>query len=141
MIPEESKASLTAPGGGGGRGGRGGAGNGGGGARRGGGTGDARTTDFEYGKDWTVAAAVDAARRRSKLSMFRATWCSPATATSSIRRSTDPYQGIDVKGKIVVVAGLPPELAAQQAAAAGAAARAAAVAEPESAGRELAKIS
>ena len=30
----------------------------------------------------------------------------------------NPYEGLDVKGKIVVIAGLPPELAAQQAAAA-----------------------
>ncbi len=37
------------------------------------------------------------------------------------KTKTDPYQGLDVKGKIVVVAGLPAELAAQQAAAAAAA--------------------
>jgi len=36
------------------------------------------------------------------------------------KTKTDPYQGLDVKGKIVVVAGLPAELAAQQAAAAAA---------------------
>src|SRR6202041_3073487 len=35
----------------------------------------------------------------------------------------DPYQGLDVHGKIVVVAGLPAELAAQQAAAAAAGGR------------------
>ena len=34
-----------------------------------------------------------------------------------MKGNTDPYAGLDVKGKIVVVAGLPAELAAQQAAA------------------------
>ena len=35
-----------------------------------------------------------------------------------IRKSKlDPYEGLDVKGKIIVVAGLPAEIAAQQAAA------------------------
>src|ERR1700733_12950115 len=57
VVAEQSKASLTAPGGGrGGRGGGGNAGGGGngGGARRGGANGEARATDFEYGKDWTI---------------------------------------------------------------------------------------
>jgi hypothetical protein len=35
------------------------------------------------------------------------------------KTSTDPYKGIDVKGKIIVVAGVPPEIAAQQAAGRG----------------------
>ena len=35
------------------------------------------------------------------------------------KTGADPYKGIDVKGKIVVVAGLPPEVAAAQAAGRG----------------------
>jgi len=60
VIADQSKVSVTAPPAGGGRG-RGGAGGGagaggGGGARGGGGTAGPRTTDFEYTKDWSVAA-------------------------------------------------------------------------------------
>src|ERR1700722_17080722 len=57
IVPEESKASLTAPAAG--RGGRGGGGGGGGGARGARGNGEAapdQTTTFEYGKDWTIGA-------------------------------------------------------------------------------------
>ena len=35
------------------------------------------------------------------------------------KTNTDPYKGIDVKGKIIVVAGVPPEVAAAQAAGRG----------------------
>jgi Zn-dependent M28 family amino/carboxypeptidase len=117
VIAEQSKASLTAAGaGGGGRGGRGagGGGGGGGGARRGGGgNGEPRTTDFEYGKDWTMAgggrgaAPLDALDLSGKLAFAGNGYIINKT-------STDPFQGLDVKGKIVVVAGLPAELAAQQ---------------------------
>jgi Peptidase family M28 len=111
VIAEQSKASLTAPGGGG-RGGRGGGG-GGGGARRGGANGEPRTTDFEYGKDWTMggggrgAAPLEAMDVSGKLAFVGNGYIINKT-------STDPFQGVDVKGKIVVVAGLPAELAAQQ---------------------------
>ena len=58
IVPADSKASVTGPavggGGGRGRGGRGGGGGAGGGAAAPGGP---RTTNFEYGKDWTVAGA------------------------------------------------------------------------------------
>src|ERR1035438_8811844 len=62
LVPEDSKASLTAPAGGGGRGGfGGGAGGGQGGGARGGQGGGAAaapaattTTDFEYGREWAV---------------------------------------------------------------------------------------
>ncbi len=119
VIAEQSKASLTAAGGGaGGRGGRGAGGgsggNGGGGARRGaGGNGEPRTTDFEYGKDWTIGgggrggAPLDALDLSGKLVFAGNGYIVNKT-------STDPFQGLDVKGKIVVVAGLPAELAAQQ---------------------------
>jgi Zn-dependent M28 family amino/carboxypeptidase len=115
VISEQSKASLTAPAAGNGRGGRGGGGggNGGGGARRGGANAEARTTDFEYSKDWTIAsggrgaAPLEALDVAGKLAFAGNGYIINKT-------STDPFQGLDVKGKIVVVAGLPAELAAQQ---------------------------
>lgn len=55
IVPDESKASLTAPGGGRGRGGFGGGG-GGGDARGSGQNAPDVTTNFEYGKDWAVGA-------------------------------------------------------------------------------------
>jgi Zn-dependent M28 family amino/carboxypeptidase len=116
VIPGESKASLTAPGGGG-RGGRGGGGGGGGRGGRGG-NGGARTTDFEYGKDWTIVAG---GRGAPPLEALEVSGNLAFAGNGYIVKKTniDPFQGIDVKGKIVVVAGLPPEIAAQQAAAGG----------------------
>jgi hypothetical protein len=49
VVPEQSKASITAPPAAGGRGGRGG-------GRGGANSTTPRTTDFEYTKDWTVNA-------------------------------------------------------------------------------------
>jgi hypothetical protein len=103
VIAEESKASITAPA----RGGRGGA------------PGPARpqTTDFEYGKDWTVSAG---GRGAPQLAAFKVSGNLVFAGNGYIvnKSKLNPYEGLDVKGKIVVVAGLPPELAAQQAAAA-----------------------
>jgi len=103
VIVEESKASITAPA----RGGRGGA------------PAPARpqTTDFEYGKDWTVSAG---GRGAPPLIAFKVSGSLVFVGNGYIVNKTklNPYEGLDVKGKIVVVAGLPPELAAQQAAAA-----------------------
>jgi Peptidase family M28 len=120
IVPEESKASLTAPGGG--RGGRGGFGGGGGGGARGarGENAPDVTTTFEYGKDWTVGAGAGGRG-------------GPAAAPLDVngnlvfagngyvikKGDVDPYKGIDVKGKIIVVAGLPEELAALQGGGAG----------------------
>jgi hypothetical protein len=106
VIAGESKATLTAPaaaggrGGGGGRGGRGGNG--------------PRTTSFEYGKDWTVAAG---GRGGAPLEALEVSGNLAFAGNGYIIKKTniDPFQGIDVKGKIVVVAGLPAELAAQAA--------------------------
>lgn len=111
VIPGESKASLTG-GGGGGRGGRGGGGGGGG---RGRGNGGARTTEFEYGKDWTVVAG---GRGAAPLEALEVSGNLAFVGNGYIVKKTniDPFQGLDVKGKIVVVAGLPAEIAAQQAA-------------------------
>jgi hypothetical protein len=107
VVPEESKAALTAPGGGG-RGGRGG------GRGRGGNNGP-RTTGFEYGKDWTVVAG---GRGAPPLEALEVSGNLAFAGNGYVINKTniDPFKGIDVKGKIVVVAGLPPEIAAQQAA-------------------------
>jgi Zn-dependent M28 family amino/carboxypeptidase len=108
VIPDESKASLTGAGGGG-RGGRGG----GGGGR--GGRGGSRTTEFEYGKDWTIVAG---GRGAPPLDALEVSGNLAFVGNGYIVKKTniDPFQGLDVKGKIVVVAGLPAEIAAQQAA-------------------------
>jgi hypothetical protein len=115
VVPEQSKASITAPPAGGGRGGRGG---GGGGGARGGAATTPRTTDFEYTKDWTVNAG---GRGAPPLEALDVTGNLVFAGNGYVINKTtiNPYEGLDVKGKIVVVAGLPPELAAQQAAGGG----------------------
>ncbi len=124
VIPDQTKISLTAPGGGngGGRGGRGGGGGNGGGGRGRNGGGDAnaagpRSTDFEYQKDWTLGGG---GRGGGSLDNLDVTGKLVFAGNGYLikKGNIDPYQGIDVKGKIIVVAGLPAELAAQQAAAA-----------------------
>ena len=119
VVPAESKVSITAPaprgrgGRGAGRGGRGGAG----------GSDSASPQpadlhlDFEYGKDWTTSAGG------------RGAPLMPVDVTGNLvfagngyvidKTKVNPYEALDVRNKIVVVAGLPPELAAQQAAAGG----------------------
>ena len=116
IVPEESKASLTAPAGRGGRG----FGGGGGGARGGNGENAAeQTTNFEYGKDWTVTAA--GGRGGPAVAPLDVTGNVVFAGNGYVikKGDVDPYKGVDVKGKIIVVAGLPSELAAAQAAAAG----------------------
>ncbi len=118
VIPESTKVSITAPAAGGGRGGRGGGGGGGGGGRRGGGANaEPRSTDFEYTKDWTMQAG---GRGSPPLEPIDVSGKLVFAGNGYVINKTniDPYQGVDVRGKIVVVAGLPAELAAQQAAAA-----------------------
>src|ERR1039457_1296643 len=130
LVPEDSKASLTAPAAGGGRGGfGGGAGGGQGGGARGGQGGGAgagggnaapaapTTTDFEYGKDWTVGGGGGGGRRGGPA-------VEPLDVSANLifagngyvinNTKINPYEGLDVRGKIIVVAGVPPELAAQQ---------------------------
>jgi hypothetical protein len=111
IVPEESKASLTAPGG---RGGRGGFGGGGGGARGGENAPDV-TTNFEYGKDWTVGAG-GGGRGGPAVTPLDVTGNLVFAGNGYVikKGDVDPYKGLDVKGKIIVVAGLPEELAAAQ---------------------------
>lgn len=104
VIAGESKASLTRPAAAGGRGG-------GGGGRGRGGNGP-RTTSFEYGKDWTVVAG---GRGAPPLEALEVSGNLAFVGNGYVIKKTniDPFQGVDVKGKIVVVAGLPAELAGQ----------------------------
>lgn len=110
IVPDESKASLTAPGGGGGRG----FGGGGGGGRQGGGANaEPRTTNFEYGKDWTAAGGGGRGGSPEAFD-FSGNLVFAGNGYLLNKTNVNPYQGIDVKGKIIVVAGLPAELAALQ---------------------------
>jgi hypothetical protein len=108
---EETKASITIPAGRGGRGG--GRGNGAGGGARGAAAGPMQ---LEYGKDWTVVAGGRGAPPVQPLDVT-GNLVFAGNGYVINKTKVNPYDGIDVKGKIVVVAGLPAELAAQAAAA------------------------
>jgi hypothetical protein len=101
ILPEESKASITAPAPAG-RGGRAGAAA----------AAESRTTALEYAKDWTAAAG----RGAPPLEPLDITAGMVFAGNGYVIEKTklNPFEGLDVHGKIVVVAGLPPELAAQQ---------------------------
>ena len=124
VAPEESKLSLTGPAAPAGRGGFDGGGGGGGGRNGGGGTSEPRTTQFEINKDWSVGTpggfggggrgALPEAVNVSGNLVFA------GNGYVINKNNIDPYAGLDVKGKVIVVAGLPAELAAQQAAGRGA---------------------
>jgi Zn-dependent M28 family amino/carboxypeptidase len=117
---EESKASIASPAGrGGGRGGRGGAGaagGAGGGGFGGNARGAAGPAALEYGKDWTVAAGGRGAPPLQALDLT-APMVFAGNGYLIKKTNINPYEKVDVKGKIIVVAGLPAEIAAQQAAA------------------------
>jgi Zn-dependent M28 family amino/carboxypeptidase len=113
LVPEDSKASLVAPAAGGG-GGRGAGGGGGGRGARGGTPAPPTTTEYEYGKDWTTGGGggrggggVEA------LDINGANLVFAGNGYVITKGNVNPYQGIDVKGKVIVVAGVPAELAQQ----------------------------
>jgi len=118
IVPEDSKASLVAPPAGGG-GGRGGAGGGGGGGGRGRGANtEPVTTNFEYGKDWTTGGGGGfggGGGRGGAVNGFDLSGNLVFAGNGYVitKTKTDPYEGLDVKGKLIVVAGVPAELAAQ----------------------------
>ena len=114
VVPEREQGVDYGAGRAVGRGGRGGGG-GGGGARGGAPAAAPRTTDFEYTKDWTVNAG---GRGAPPLEALDVTGNLVFAGNGYVINKTkiNPYEGLDVKGKIIVVAGLPAELAAQQAA-------------------------
>jgi hypothetical protein len=114
IVPEESKLTLTAPPAG--RGGRGGFGGGAGGGRGANASSEPQTTTYEYGKDWVSGTP-------GGFGGGRGTSVEPANVTGNLvfagngyvinKTKVNPYEGLDVKGKFIVVAGLPAELAAQ----------------------------
>ena len=75
-----------------------------------------QTTDFPYSKDWTVVAG---GRGAPPLEAVDVSGNLVFAGNGYVINKTkiNPYEGLDVKGKIIVVAGLPAEIAAQQAAA------------------------
>jgi len=105
IVPDESKVSLT----GSAHGARGGATQTAGGAGRD--SGD-HARSFEYGKDWSITAA----RGGAGLEPLDVSGNLVFAGNGYVINKTkiNPFEDLDVKGKIVVVAGLPPELAAQQ---------------------------
>jgi hypothetical protein len=110
VVPDESKLTLTAPPAAGGRGFGGGGGRGQGGANA-----EPRATNYEYGKDWVSGTP-------GGFGGGRGAGVEPANVSGNLvfagngyvinKTKVNPYEGIDVKGKIIVVAGLPAELAA-----------------------------
>ena len=111
VVPEDSKLSLTAPA----AAGRGGFGRGEGG----GGTpapSGPQTTSFEYGKQWTFGTPGGFGGRGPAPEPLDVSANLVFAGNGYVvnKTNTNPYDGLDVKGKIIVVAGLPPELAAQQ---------------------------
>jgi Zn-dependent M28 family amino/carboxypeptidase len=82
----------------------------------------ARPVELAYGRDWTAGAG---GRGATPLEPFEAAGnlVFAGNGYTVVKGNIDPYAGLDAKGAIVVVAGLPPELAAQQAAGRGAGGR------------------
>ena len=78
-----------------------------------------RTTTFDYGREWTAGGG--SGRRGAVPEAFDVSGNLVFAGNGYVISKTgiDPYEGLDVRGKLIVVAGLPPELAAQQAAGRG----------------------
>lgn len=74
-----------------------------------------QTSTFDYGKDWTVAP-VGGFRGLPPAQSFDASGQLIFAGNGYVINKTNvnPYEGLDVRGKIIVVAGLPAELAAIQ---------------------------
>jgi len=112
VVPEESKLTLTAPPapGGGGRGGFGGQGG------RGNASSEPRNTNYEYNKDWVVGTPGGFGGRGAGPEALDVSANLVFAGNGYVinKTKTNPYEGVDVKGKIIVVAGLPAELAALQ---------------------------
>jgi len=117
IIPAETKAVVTLAGRGRSSGERGGRDANAGGASDGSSDSPAaaRTIEFEYGKDWTMIPGRGGAPLEPGELSGNTVFVGNGYTIEKTK--TDPYAGVDVKGKIVVVAGLPPEIVAQQAAA------------------------
>ena len=83
-------------------------------ARLGGPT-EPQTSTFDYGKDWMVAP-VGGFRGLPPAESFDASGQMIFAGNGYVvsKTNVNPYEGLDVRGKIIVVAGLPSEVAAQQ---------------------------
>ena len=107
IVAEDTKLSLTMP-----------AGRGGGGGGRGAAAGP-QSAQLEFGREWTVAAG---GRGAPAVHAYDVSGSMVFAGNGYVmtKGGANPYDGLDVKGKIVVVAGPPsdPTLAAQMAAAA-----------------------
>lgn len=79
----------------------------------GGGPAELRTTNFEYGKDW-VAGSGTGFRFVPPAASFDVSGNLVFAGNGYVinKSNINPYEGLDVTGKIIVVAGLPHELAA-----------------------------
>jgi Zn-dependent M28 family amino/carboxypeptidase len=112
------KLSLTAPAPSG-RGGRGGSGGGGGAPA----AQPLVTRTFAYESEWTLGGGGFGGGRGGSASepadIVNAGLVFVGDGYVINKTNVNPYQGIDVRGKVVVVAGVPPEMAAARAAAAG----------------------
>jgi len=121
LDPAGMKLSLTAPAPAG-RGGRGGAGAA---AATGAAAAPPVTRTFEYTREWTLGAGGFGGGRGGAATEPVDVAGAPLVFVGHgyviNKTNVNPYQGIDVRGKVMVVAGVPPELAAARGAAAGAA--------------------
>jgi hypothetical protein len=104
VVTAETKASLTAPAP----------------VRRGGLSAPSapRTTELQYGKDWTMGGGGFRGPALGESFDVSGRFVFAGNGYVINKSKINPYEGLDVRGKIVVVAGLPPEIAAQRAAAA-----------------------
>ncbi len=115
IVPEETKLTLTAPAAGrGGRGFGGGGGGQGGGARGGNANAEPQTTTYEYTKDWTTVAGGRGGSSLTQTLDVSGNLVFAGNGYVLNKTKVNPYEGLDVKGKIVVVAGVPAEVAALQ---------------------------
>jgi len=86
------------------------------GGRGGGASAPTGPVSFEYGKQWTVGGGGGRGGGVSEpVDIAGAQLVFAGHGYVIHKTNTNPYQGIDVRGKIVVVAGVPPELAAARA--------------------------
>jgi hypothetical protein len=126
VVPEDSKATLVAPApAAGGRGGFGGPPTDGA-ARGGRAKAEPVSTFFDYGKDWTFGAGGGfggggGGRGGAVPDTLDVNGSLVFAGNGYVITKTgdDPYKGIDVKDKIIVIAGLPEEVAKAQAAGRG----------------------
>lgn len=100
VVGEQSKASITGPSP----------------FNFGGGPAELHTTDFEYGKDWAVAPSGGAFRGLPPADSFDVSGNLVFAGNGYVinKSNVNPYDGLDVHSKIIVVAGLPREIAAMQ---------------------------